>query len=160
MSLSHDLHHQLPFSHNSLPPRLNLTQDLKMHLMQLFCSENTLQLWKHTNPVSLNIPPFSNIIIFPSTQEYLSVEDAIKGELLDPEPPLATQVANSRWTCDMAGKVWDAQGLPLRAKSTVPAPPETPPMLGKTRHCNASQEDVDEPQGSVCSEFANFVISK
>ncbi len=37
-----------------------------------------VQLWKHTNPVSLNTPSFNEIIISPSTQEYLSVDDAIK----------------------------------------------------------------------------------
>ncbi|PBK61840.1 hypothetical protein ARMSODRAFT_1089500 [Armillaria solidipes] len=78
MSLSHDLHHQAPFSRNSLPPRLDLTQDLKTRLAQLFRAENTLQLWKHTNPASLNAPSFNDIIISPSTQEYLSVDDAIK----------------------------------------------------------------------------------
>ncbi|KAK0212046.1 hypothetical protein IW262DRAFT_347425 [Armillaria fumosa] len=78
MSLSHDLHRPAPFSRNSLPPRLDLAQDLKTRLAQLFRAENTLQLWKHTNPISLNIPPFNDIIISPSTQEYLSVEDAIK----------------------------------------------------------------------------------
>ncbi len=41
MSLSHDLHHQAPFSRNSLPPRLDLTQDLKTRLAQLFRAENT-----------------------------------------------------------------------------------------------------------------------
>ncbi len=41
MSLSHDLHHQAPFCRNFLPPRLNLTQDLKTRLAQLFRADNT-----------------------------------------------------------------------------------------------------------------------
>ncbi|KAK0209782.1 hypothetical protein IW262DRAFT_1468484 [Armillaria fumosa] len=86
MSLSHDLHRKAPFSRNSQPPRPDLAQVLKTRLAQLFRAENTLQLWKHTNPVSLKIPPFNDIIISPSTQEYLSVEDAIK--IVNKEMPL------------------------------------------------------------------------
>ncbi len=41
MSLSHNPHHQAPFSRKSLPPRLDLTQDLKTRLAQLFRAENT-----------------------------------------------------------------------------------------------------------------------
>ncbi|KAK0186238.1 hypothetical protein F5146DRAFT_1004394 [Armillaria mellea] len=78
MSFPHDLHHQAPFSRKSLPPRLDLSQDLKTRLAQLFRAENALQLWKHTNPTSPNTASFNEIIISPSTQEYLSVDDAIK----------------------------------------------------------------------------------
>ncbi|KAG7440182.1 uncharacterized protein BT62DRAFT_924182 [Guyanagaster necrorhizus] len=79
MSLSYVLQNQNKgaFNRSSLPPRLDLTQDLKTHLAQLFHAENILQLWKHTNPASLNTPRFKDIIISPSTQEYLSVDDAI-----------------------------------------------------------------------------------